>query len=65
MRIPSRVRAMAFRDCWYSANLMKAVIYSNKPLPELARMAADTFGRGLPGLSLSVSRLPPEKWAAG
>jgi secreted Zn-dependent insulinase-like peptidase len=30
---------------WYSANLMKAVIYSNKPLPELARMAADTFGR--------------------
>ena len=25
----------AFRDRWYSANLMKAVIYSNKPLPEL------------------------------
>ncbi|STM07932.1 protease III [Escherichia coli] len=24
---------------------MKAVIYSNKPLPELAKMAADTFGR--------------------
>ena len=24
---------------------MKAVIYSNKPLPALARMAADTFGR--------------------
>ncbi|MGP4881759.1 pitrilysin, partial [Klebsiella pneumoniae] len=22
-----------FRDSWYSANLMKAVIYSNKPLP--------------------------------
>lgn len=34
-----------FRDSWYSANLMKAVIYSNKPLPALARMAADTFGR--------------------
>lgn len=33
-----------FRDSWYSANLMKAVIYSNKPLPALARMAADTFG---------------------
>lgn len=33
------------RDSWYSANLMKAVIYSNKPLPALARMAADTFGR--------------------
>lgn len=29
----------------YSANLMKAVIYSNKPLPELATIAAQTFGR--------------------
>ncbi|QKJ88484.1 Pitrilysin [Paramixta manurensis] len=29
----------------YSANLMKAVIYSNKPLPEMAKIAADTFGR--------------------
>ena len=35
----------AFRDRWYSANLMKAVIYSNKPLPELASMAAATYGR--------------------
>jgi protease-3 len=35
----------AFRDKYYSANLMKAVIYSNKPLPELAGMAAQTFGR--------------------
>lgn len=35
----------AFRDKYYSANLMKAVIYSNKPLPELAAMAAQTFGR--------------------
>ena len=35
----------AFRDKYYSANLMKAVIYSNKPLPELADMAAKTFGR--------------------
>lgn len=34
-----------FRDSWYSANLMKAVIYSNKPLPELAAIAAQTFGR--------------------
>lgn len=32
-----------FRDSWYTANLMKAVIYSNKPLPALARMAADTL----------------------
>jgi len=29
----------------YSANLMKAVIYSNKPLPEIAAIAASTFGR--------------------
>ena len=35
----------AFRDKYYSANLMKAVIYSNKTLPELAAMAAKTFGR--------------------
>ncbi|HEM8662150.1 TPA: pitrilysin [Klebsiella aerogenes] len=35
----------AFRDRWYSANLMKAVIYSNKPLPELASIAAATYGR--------------------
>lgn len=34
-----------FRDSWYSANLMKAVIYSNKPLPELASIAAATYGR--------------------
>lgn len=34
-----------FRDSWYSANLMKAVIYSNKPLPELASIAAKTYGR--------------------
>lgn len=35
----------AFRDKYYSANLMKAVIYSNKPLPELAQLAAQTYGR--------------------
>nr|WP_287858496.1 pitrilysin [Klebsiella sp.] len=34
-----------FRDSWYSANLMKAVIYSNKSLPELASIAAATYGR--------------------
>lgn len=34
-----------FHEKYYSANLMKAVIYSNKPLPELARIAADTYGR--------------------
>ncbi|MFP2468493.1 pitrilysin [Pseudescherichia vulneris] len=36
---------LAFRDKYYSANLMKAVIYSNKPLPDLAKMAAETWGR--------------------
>ncbi|MEG1210334.1 MAG: pitrilysin [Leclercia sp.] len=35
----------AFRDKYYSANLMKAVVYSNKPLPELATLAAQTYGR--------------------
>ena len=35
----------AFRNKYYSANLMKAVIYSNKPLPELAAVAARTWGR--------------------
>ncbi len=47
-------------DKYYSANLMKAVIYSNKPLPELATMAAQTFGRvpnkniGLPQITVPV-----------
>lgn len=35
----------AFYQRYYSANLMKAVIYSNKPLPELEKIAAETFGR--------------------
>jgi len=35
----------AFYHRYYSANLMVAVIYSNKPLPELAEMASETFGR--------------------
>ncbi|MSE19201.1 pitrilysin, partial [Pantoea agglomerans] len=34
-----------FYHTHYSANLMKAVIYSNKPLPEMASIAAKTFGR--------------------
>ncbi len=34
-----------FRDRYYSANLMKAVIYSNKPLPDLAKLASQTYGR--------------------
>jgi len=35
----------AFYHRYYSANLMVAVIYSNKPLPELAQLASDTFGK--------------------
>ncbi|WP_313121094.1 pitrilysin, partial [Pantoea septica] len=34
-----------FYHTHYSANLMKAVLYSNKPLPEMAQIAANTFGR--------------------
>lgn len=34
-----------FYQRYYSANLMKAVIYSNKSLPEMAQIAAKTFGR--------------------
>lgn len=36
---------LAFRDKYYSANLMKAVIYSNRPLADLAKIAVETFGR--------------------
>ncbi|WP_042959111.1 pitrilysin [Erwinia tasmaniensis] len=35
----------AFYHRYYSANLMKAVIYGNQPLSELENIAADTFGR--------------------
>ncbi len=34
-----------FYHRYYSANLMVGVIYSNKPLPELAQIASDTFGK--------------------
>ncbi|PLV62880.1 pitrilysin [Erwinia sp. E602] len=34
-----------FYQRYYSANLMKAVIYSNKPLAELQKIAVATFGR--------------------
>ncbi|WP_437888465.1 pitrilysin [Phytobacter sp. V91] len=42
---PVHEALLAFRDKFYSANLMKAVIYSNRPLPELAKIAAETWGR--------------------
>ncbi|HBT13595.1 MAG TPA: pitrilysin, partial [Erwinia persicina] len=35
----------AFYHRYYSANLMKAVIYGNQPMPELEKIAAATFGR--------------------
>lgn len=35
----------AFYQRYYSANLMKAVIYSNKPMAELQAIAVKTFGR--------------------
>ncbi|MEO3990638.1 pitrilysin [Pseudocitrobacter cyperus] len=47
---------LAFRDEYYSANLMKAVIYSNKPLSELAKMAAETYGR-VPNKSITVPKI--------
>ncbi|SUH35171.1 protease [Salmonella enterica subsp. enterica] len=42
---PVQQALIAFHEKYYSSNLMKAVIYSNKPLPELARIAAATYGR--------------------
>lgn len=42
---PLQDALVAFRERWYSANLMKAVIYGNKPLPELAAIAARSYGR--------------------
>ncbi|WP_034946777.1 pitrilysin [Erwinia oleae] len=35
----------AFYQRYYSANLMKAVIYSSKPMDELQKIATSTFGR--------------------
>jgi len=35
----------AFYQRYYSANLMKAVIYSSKPMDELQKIAVTTFGR--------------------
>ncbi|WP_437612817.1 pitrilysin [Erwinia sp. V71] len=46
----------AFYQRYYSANLMKAVIYSNKPLPELAQIAVKTFGR-VPNRDASVPQI--------
>ncbi|UYW73924.1 pitrilysin [Pseudocitrobacter faecalis] len=53
---PVHQALLAFRDQFYSANLMKAVIYSNKPLPELAQMAAQTYGR-VPNKSITVPQI--------
>lgn len=53
---PVQEALLAFRDKYYSANLMKAVVYSNRPLPELAAIAAKTFGR-VPNKSLAVPQI--------
>lgn len=53
---PVHQALLAFRDQYYSANLMKAVIYSNKPLPELAQLAAQTYGR-VPNKSITVPQI--------
>lgn len=42
---PVHEALLAFHEKYYSANLMKAVVYGNKPLPELAEIAARTYGR--------------------
>ncbi|MCP1065034.1 insulinase family protein [Serratia symbiotica] len=34
-----------FYKCYYSANLMVRVLSSNQSLPQLAKIAAKTFGR--------------------
>jgi protease-3 len=43
----------AFYQRYYSANLMMGVLYSNQPLPELAELAAKTFGN-IPNRNASV-----------
>ncbi|WP_312227804.1 pitrilysin [Pseudescherichia sp.] len=53
---PVQEALLAFRDKYYSANLMKAVVYSNRPLPELAAIAAKTFGR-VPNKALAVPQI--------
>lgn len=53
---PVQEALLAFRDKYYSANLMKAVVYSNRPLPELAAIAAKTFGR-VPNKALDLPQV--------
>ena len=53
---PVQEALLAFRDKYYSANLMKAVVYSNRPLPELAAIAAKTFGR-VPNKALTLPKV--------
>ncbi|EOC0586206.1 pitrilysin [Cronobacter sakazakii] len=53
---PLHQALVGFRDKYYSANLMKAVVYSNRPLPELARMAAQTWGR-VPNKNLTAPEI--------
>ncbi|MNG69701.1 Protease 3 precursor [compost metagenome] len=43
----------SFYQRYYSGNLMMGVLYSSKPLPELAELAANTFGK-VPNREASV-----------
>ncbi|AOM42299.1 pitrilysin [Xenorhabdus hominickii] len=45
-----------FYQRYYSANLMKGVVYSNKSIDKLAQLAAETFGR-IPNRHASVSSI--------
>jgi len=42
---PVHEALVAFHEKYYSANLMKAVVYGNKPLAELAKIAEHSYGR--------------------
>lgn len=53
---PVQDALLAFRDKYYSANLMKAVVYSNRPLPALAKIAAETYGR-VPNKNIDLPRV--------
>ncbi|ACS86783.1 pitrilysin [Musicola paradisiaca] len=47
---------LRFYQHYYSANLMKGVIYSNLPLPQMASIAVSTFGR-IPNRQASVPKM--------
>lgn len=50
---PVHEALLAFHQQYYSGNIMKAVVYSNKPLSELAELAAKSWGR-IPNKNISA-----------